>query len=277
MMANTRHRLPDSTQTETDVTIPRRRFMLIEPFDPSTRSGTFVTLRVRESFTLIELLVVIAIIAILASLLLPSLQRAREQAKQAVCAGHLRGLGQVMILYVDDYEAFPQAYGSNHHIWYVRLNKVTHDPGIFICPSQEVGAWDGVTTGEAEARFPYSYNWIGTGFSDGRGRALTHYIPSTPDIDWRRLRQIVSPTDMIALTDSDTRSDNPGHGIWDGLCSPYYHVELNPSSYIALLLPGMNHRNSANVLFVDGHVMWHDQLWLRTDYAKKWNYDQGGP
>jgi len=56
----------------------------------------------KKGFTLIELLVVVAIIALLISILLPSLARAREIAKRAVCASNLRGVGQAMKVYSND-------------------------------------------------------------------------------------------------------------------------------------------------------------------------------
>ncbi len=58
----------------------------------------------RKGFTLIELLVVIAIIAILMAILMPTLHRAREQGKRAVCLNNLRQLGLAWILYSDDYD-----------------------------------------------------------------------------------------------------------------------------------------------------------------------------
>lgn len=58
--------------------------------------------RSRVGFTLIELLVVVAIIALLISILLPSLSRAREQAKNTVCLSNMHQLGIVTLHYIDD-------------------------------------------------------------------------------------------------------------------------------------------------------------------------------
>lgn len=101
----------------------------------------------KNSFTLIELLVVIAIIAILASMLLPSLKKARDKAKQMDCAGRLKQFGIAASSYIIDYDGwFPQqgdfvdtdaSYGKmwdNQLSSYLGYNP-NSGPPMFHCPS----------------------------------------------------------------------------------------------------------------------------------------------
>jgi prepilin-type N-terminal cleavage/methylation domain-containing protein/prepilin-type processing-associated H-X9-DG protein len=61
-------------------------------------------MRGRRGFTLIELLVVIAVIAILAGILFPVFAQAREKARQATCASHMRQIGMALVMYRQDYD-----------------------------------------------------------------------------------------------------------------------------------------------------------------------------
>lgn len=87
----------------------------------------------KNAFTLIELLVVIAIIAMLLSIILPSLNKAKDKAKDVVCRSHLKGIGMAVLLYLDDNES--RAFNnrdSNGHLWH-------DDAGKFITPDNT--AW----------------------------------------------------------------------------------------------------------------------------------------
>ena len=70
-----------------------------------------------KKFTLIELLVVIAIIAILASMLLPALNKAREKAKMIQCVNNLKSWGNVLTMYAGDFSDYFPNNGLPADVW----------------------------------------------------------------------------------------------------------------------------------------------------------------
>jgi prepilin-type N-terminal cleavage/methylation domain-containing protein len=102
---------------------------------------------VRFRFTLIELLVVVAIIAILASMLLPVLTKARGKAMGSACIGNLKQISMAANDYTDSYDGFtmPGDFTNidggkwDHWINYMYEEKVLRDDKIYLCPSHGPG------------------------------------------------------------------------------------------------------------------------------------------
>jgi prepilin-type N-terminal cleavage/methylation domain-containing protein/prepilin-type processing-associated H-X9-DG protein len=176
-------------------------------------------------FSLVELLVVIGIIAILISILLPTMNKAREQARLVTCLANLRSLGQGMFLFAhDNHDRLPN--GNPPLVWYsyagsndamVAFNKTTmKSPGVFFCPS-DAQAWGppkDIVTADQQLQNSArgSYEFFNLWFAPESGPILSKFKGRAPL-------------------------------VWD--------VDGGATTGIA-----RNHRGGGNVVFADGHAAW---------------------
>lgn len=180
-----------------------------------------------KGFTLIELLVVIAIISLLVSILLPSLAKAKELAKQTVCYSHLRQIGLSFQCYSNENEGvFPPAYRLPHYnrLWpdYIGLPRTRRDDiqnSVTRCPSSPES--------ELIVTYGYDFYWKGCYVVDSYpGVFITNkleetYSPASCPMVCCATQYLIRPTDW-------------GFNVW------HHH-------------PDYVHNEMANVLFVDGH------------------------
>lgn len=151
----------------------------------STGRGISRFKRKCNGFTLIELLITIAIIAILAGMLLPTLNKAREKAKEITCTGNLRQIGMASLSYTSDNQDYlPPINNSNHGTRRITVFLASYagtktytdkQSGLWFCPSHEQVAPAAGTEGKyynsympivIEDNAAQGYSWYGSGSTD---------------------------------------------------------------------------------------------------------------
>ena len=210
----------------------------------------------RRNFTLIELLIVIAIIAILASMLLPALNKAREQSKSIKCVSNLKQISNGVNFYATDYAGWAPNHdypGVTYQSWANTLTLLKYTPGgqkttlaapkgVYICPSQPNPDLPWGLPGDS---FPKFSNIFGN--NGGSYFRSTHYginsnlaYPHLPGSGQTRYNFFLlrSPSKTFLITDvSDQGSSmakNPAFGT--------YTLVLRHVS------------KTCNVVFSDGHT-----------------------
>lgn len=205
-----------------------------------------------NSFTLIELLVVIAIIAILASLLLPALGKAKEKGRTIACMGNLKQIGGAVVCYINDYESWlPHSGGPNltsiPRTWsyllsyYLGINTptdytLTH--GTFHCPSQTNQTCGNSALGYNGFYGGYGWNYGYLGWRD------TLFSGSVP---WRKISEIKNPSKTINAGDtSDSAS-----------ASYRFYLQFWDAEALGFACQATRHSAGGVYLRCDGHVSWN--------------------